>query len=167
MATDHFCWSGEGWGSRDGFDFVHAKLNSRVEPVDVDVRNLDPATLGVFDLVLFLGVFYHLKDPYSGLEAAARMSKDQIVVETVTALAHEDIPAMRLFRPSELGGDPTNFWAPNIPALTLMLETFGFSRFKTIASPISETHPLNKRFSYGKRRVSQQATHRTIIHAWR
>src|ERR1051326_4637922 len=37
LATDHFCWSGPGWGNKAGFDFVHAKLESRVASADVDV----------------------------------------------------------------------------------------------------------------------------------
>ena len=38
VATDHFCWSGEGWGNRLGFDYMHALLNSNVESIDVDVN---------------------------------------------------------------------------------------------------------------------------------
>ena len=97
VATDHFCWSGEGWGTRQGFDYVHARLGSSVEPVDVDVHALPNSGLGQFDTVLFLGVFYHLKDPYTGLEAAASMTRDHLVIETVTALPRETLPAMRLF----------------------------------------------------------------------
>src|ERR1051326_1573020 len=26
LATDHFCWSGPGWGTKDGFDFIHGTL---------------------------------------------------------------------------------------------------------------------------------------------
>ena len=28
LATDHFCWSGPGWGTKDGFHFLHNALNS-------------------------------------------------------------------------------------------------------------------------------------------
>src|SRR6185437_10792367 len=31
LATDHFCWSGPGWGTKAGFDYVHGKLGSKVE----------------------------------------------------------------------------------------------------------------------------------------
>ncbi len=55
-ATDHFCWSGPGWGTKAGFDFVHRHLQSKVETTDVDVFDLGPARLGTYDLVLFLGV---------------------------------------------------------------------------------------------------------------
>lgn len=167
LATDHFCWSGPGWGTRDGFDFMHRTLDSRVESLDVDVLALDPVTLGQFDIVLFLGVLYHVKDPYSCLEAAARMCSDHIIIETVTALPLETLPAMRLYKPGELGNDPTNFWAPNVPALKVMLSNFGFSKVEAIASPVSPAHPLNQGRGLLRTRGSNNATHRTIVHAWR
>lgn len=168
LATDHFCWSGPGWGTRSGFDYMHRTLQSRVESLDVDVLELDPTALGQFDVVMFLGVLYHVKDPYSCLEAAARMCSDHLIVETVTALPLETIPAMRLYKPGELGGDPTNFWAPNVPALRVMLDTFGFSKIEAVPSPVSHAHPLKQRRSLSlKSRGRKTATHRTIIHAWR
>jgi tRNA (mo5U34)-methyltransferase len=168
LATDHFCWSGPGWGTRDGFNFMHRQLDSQVESLDVDVLALDPAALGQFDIVLFLGVLYHVKDPYSCLEAAAGMCSNHLIVETVTALPLESLPAMRLYKPGELGGDPTNFWAPNVPALEVMLESFGFSNVKAMPSPVSLGHPLKQgRGLQLRSKGSQAATHRTIIHAWR
>jgi tRNA (mo5U34)-methyltransferase len=146
-------------------------LNSTVEIKDVDVLDLDPTKSGQFDDVLFLGVLYHVKDPYSCLEAAASMCADHLVIETVTALSHEELPAMRLYKPGELGGDPTNFWAPNVPALELMLKTFGFSKIQAIASPVSLEHPLSRnarsKFFKHTSRSAALASHRTIVHAWR
>jgi|SRR5689334_10255674 len=56
LATDHFCWSGPGWGTKAGFDYIHSTTGSRVRSLDVDVFDLDPQVLGVFDVCLFLGV---------------------------------------------------------------------------------------------------------------
>ncbi|WP_010184544.1 class I SAM-dependent methyltransferase [Sphingomonas sp. PAMC 26605] len=168
LATDHYCWSGPGWGTRKGFDWMHNALHSSVESLDVDVLSLDPSALGQFDVVLFLGVLYHVKDPYACLEAAARMCSDHLIIETVTALQNEPLPAMRLYKPGELGGDPTNFWAPNLPALELMLITFGFTRIEAVPSPASGSHPLRKNRSRPLRsKKTNSASHRTIIHAWR
>ncbi|MET3763022.1 methyltransferase domain-containing protein [Sphingomonas sp. UYEF23] len=166
LATDHFCWSGPGWGNRDGFDFIHRARDSQVESLDIDVLDLSPEALGTFDVVLFLGVLYHVKDPYSCLEAAARMCSDHLIIETVTALPLEPLPAMRLYKPGELGGDPTNFWAPNLPALEVMLENFGFTSVEFLASPASPKHPLT-RSRIATMRGSNGETHRTIIHARR
>ncbi len=136
LATDHFCWSGPGWGTKAGFDYVHAKKNSSVKSFDVDVFNLDPAKLGTFNLVLFLGVLYHLKDPFGGLEKAAAMSNDQILVETASDMQQTTEPVMRYYLGGELNGDKTNFWAPNLPCLVNMLKELGFVRFDTkVANP--------------------------------
>ena len=168
LSTDHFCWSGPGWGTRDGFDLMHTHLGSKVEAKDIDVLDLSPGKLGQFDLVLFLGVMYHVKDPYACLEAAAAMCADHLVIETVTALHHEDLPSMRLYRPGELGNDPTNFWAPNLPALEVMLNSFGFKRLKAIPSPVSPKHPINGKPSrLNRSKAKLNASYRTIVHAWR
>ncbi|MCW2361367.1 MULTISPECIES: class I SAM-dependent methyltransferase [Sphingobium] len=163
VATDHFIWSGPGWANRSGFDYIHHRLNSRVEAIDADIVDLPGLNLGQFDIVLFLGVFYHLKDPYTGLETAAQMCGDHLIVETATALPREKLPAMRLYAPGELGNDTTNFWAPNIPALKLMLTSFGFGRTSFSALSSSRRHPLNARILP----PNADATHRTIAHAWR
>jgi tRNA (mo5U34)-methyltransferase len=67
LATDHFCWSGPGWGTKQGFDYAHKRLKSSVLSLDFDVVYLDPRILGQFEIVLFLRVLYHLKDPFAGL----------------------------------------------------------------------------------------------------
>lgn len=126
LATDHFSWSGPGWGTKTGFDYAHACLDSRVESLDVDVPSLDQSKLGTFDVVLFLGVLYHLPDPYAGLKQAAAMTHDLLVVETVTTCNFLPIPMMRFYRSRELGDDPTNFWAPNVTCLRRMLRDLGF-----------------------------------------
>ena len=132
LATDHFCWSGEGWGDKRGFDHAHARFASRVRSLDIPVEEHRNQELGQFDTVLLLGVLYHVKDPYRTLEAAAAMSSDILVIETVTALHHDPVPAMRLFTDMELDRDPTNFWAPNILALQEMCNRFGFSSFTVL-----------------------------------
>jgi Predicted methyltransferase len=66
LATDHFCWSGPGWGTKDGFNFAHKALNSKVESLDIDAMDISPDNVGKFDVVMFLGVLYHLSDPMGG-----------------------------------------------------------------------------------------------------
>ncbi|MCW2387638.1 tRNA (mo5U34)-methyltransferase [Sphingobium sp. B11D3B] len=149
VATDHFCWSGPGWGTKAGFDYAHSALNSRVEAVEVDVFELDPARLGTFDVVLFPGVLYHLKDPFGGLERASAMSHDLLIVETATAMNHVKEPVMQFYLGNELGGDPTNFFAPNEPCLCNMLKEIGFTRFQSAITKLDG------------------ATDRLIIHAWK
>ncbi len=45
---------------------VRAALKSHVDYRQMDVYDLSPETVGQFDIVLFMGVFYHLKAPSAG-----------------------------------------------------------------------------------------------------
>jgi tRNA (mo5U34)-methyltransferase len=152
LATDHFCWSGEGWGTKAGFDYAHAKLGSMVETLDIDVPGIGPDTVGTFDVVLFLGVLYHVKDPLSCLEKVASVTGEMMVIETETALDILPWPVMRYYEGAELNNDATNFWAPNQRGLQAMLRDVGFRRFETA------THPLLKP-NWKRTRV--------VMHAWR
>ena len=66
LATDHFCWDGEGWGTKTGFNLARRALNSNVDDMEIDVPDISPKKIGQFDLVLFMGVIYHLLHPMLG-----------------------------------------------------------------------------------------------------
>ena len=130
LATDHFCWSGPGWGTKAGFEYAHKKFRSKVRSTDVDVFDLDPAVHGKFDVVLFLGVFYHLKNPLGGLEQVSRMTNELAVIETVVDELQNPEPVLRFYLGPELNKDGTNFFAPNYKGLENMLREVGFKRVK-------------------------------------
>ena len=140
LATDHFCWSGPGWGTKAGFDYAHAKLGSQVETKDIDVPQISPETVGVFDVVLFLGVLYHVKDPLKCLEQMASVTGEMLIVETETALDILPWPVMRYYEGAELNNDPTNFWAPNRKCLEAMFRDVGFKRFEFAIHPTLKPH---------------------------
>lgn len=129
LSTDHFSWSGPGWGDKAGYDLLHCALDSACASLDVDVFALDPQQLGQFDVVLFLGVLYHLKDPLGGLEKAAAMSRDLLIIETETTHNYSDEPLMRYYVGSEMNNDTTNYWAPNLACVQAMLKDLGYSQF--------------------------------------
>ncbi|MCI0598384.1 MAG: DUF1698 domain-containing protein [Beijerinckiaceae bacterium] len=151
LATDHFCWSGQGWGTKKGFDYAHARLGSRVESLDIDLPGLDPSALGTFDIVLFLGVLYHLRDPYAGLERAAAMTHDLLIVETVTACNVLPIAVMRFYLGKELNNDPTNFWAPNVRCLRGLLNGLGFGRIDIVRNRFSQPN-ISRHFAFASNR---------------
>jgi len=70
VATDQYCWKLTGMGDGEGFKIAHDALGSRVEAKLIPVEEISPETVGVFDVVLFLGVLYHAPDPLRYLRAA-------------------------------------------------------------------------------------------------
>lgn len=135
VAADHFSWHGTGWGTKAGFTLAREALGSRVEDIDIDVMDLGPERVGTFDVVLFLGVLYHLRHPYLALERVASVVRDYLIVETVVDLVGFPRPAMAFYPGRELNNDPTNWWGPNVPAVKGMLESLGF-REVTVPTPI-------------------------------
>ena len=146
LATDHYCWSGPGWGTKAGFDYIHARTESHVESLDIDLKDLSPERVGTFDVVLFLGVLYHLKDPLGGLERAASLCTETLMIETAGAMFECTDPVMRFYLGDELGGDATNFWAPNPLCLERMLKEVGFGEVEFLESREGPTRILARAY---------------------
>jgi tRNA (mo5U34)-methyltransferase len=140
LATDHFCWSGPGWGTKAGFDYARRCRDSKVESLDIDIPDISPETVGVWDVVLFLGVLYHLKDPFTGLERISKVVGETLIIETVTALNDFTEPVARYYYLGELNNDRSNYWAPNVLCLELMLREIGFTKIDFVRSPLAPTH---------------------------
>lgn len=153
LATDHFSWSGPGWGTADGFRLARDLLDSDVADIDIDALDISESIVGRHDIVLFLGVLYHLRDPFEGLRAAASVCDDLLIVETTLHLHEVDAPSMRFFPNSELDGDATNWWSPNPACVIAMLEALDFQQIDFTPHP--ET------------RIGDQQPVRGIFHARR
>jgi tRNA (mo5U34)-methyltransferase len=128
-----------------GFPIAKELVGSNVEILQRNVYELSPEEFGTFDLILFLGVLYHLRDPMLALDRIWSVSRDKLIVETQTIddallvgdgefkrLADlnpelEKIPLMQFFPGDSLNADATNMWAPNQAGLAAMLEEVGFA----------------------------------------
>ena len=135
VASDHYAWHGTGWGTgrgKSGFELARTALKSRVEDVDLDVMDLSPQRIGAFDVVLFLGVLYHLPNPLLALERVASVATDLLILETVVDMVGISRPAAAFYPDRELHGDPTNWWGPNHAAVQGMLSSVGFKRVEVI-----------------------------------
>jgi tRNA (mo5U34)-methyltransferase len=132
VAADHYSWHGTGWGAKAGFELAREALGSRVEDIDVDVMDISPDRLGTFDLVLFLGVLYHLRHPLLAIEKIAAVTRGTLILETVVDLVGLGRPAMAFYPGRELNGDPTNWWGPNHAAVAGMLNTAGFDDVRVV-----------------------------------
>lgn len=171
LATDSFCWSGDGWGTRDGFNLAREVLQSKVEDRVVDVMDLTPDAVGTFDLVIFLGVLYHLRHPLLALEKVAGVTSGCLILETEVDLVGLRRPAMAFYPGTELNHDPTNWWAPNPSALEGMLKDVGFSRVETVTAPRSlprrAARATKQWLTQGKNPVAEFRRDRIVVHAWK
>jgi tRNA (mo5U34)-methyltransferase len=156
VAADYYSWHGGGWGTKAGFELARAALQSKVEDVDLDVMDLSPDRIGTFDVVLFLGVLYHLRHPLLALERVASVTRQLLIVETVVDLVGLGRPALAFYPDRELNDDPTNWWGPNIEAMRAMLRSVGFADVRTIGSPRSATYRAARAAAHalrGKNRI--------------
>jgi len=149
LAADHYSWHGGGWGSKAGFELARAALGSKVQDVDIDVMDLSPERIGTFDVVFFLGVLYHLRHPLLALERVASVTRGLLILETVVDLVGIRRPAAAFYPNRELNADPTNWWAPNVPALHAMLGDVGFAQVRTIGSQPSMFYRAARAIKHG------------------
>jgi tRNA (mo5U34)-methyltransferase len=138
VAIDGYIWKdlGKGvWGNqrgKAGFDLAKNVLGSQVESRILDVYDISPE-IGVFDLVLFLGVLYHLKHPLLALEKISSVTQKKLILETHVDLLDIARPSMVFYPGTELNNDTTNWWGPNPAAVISMLEVVGFKEVKIIS----------------------------------
>jgi tRNA (mo5U34)-methyltransferase len=127
-----------------------AALAAEVAGLTIELRELsvyDVAALGErFDIVLFMGVLYHLRHPLLALDLIREhVAGDLVLVQsllrgsTEAASVARDYPfeetavfeqagAPRLqFVEHQFAGDPTNWWIPNRACLAAMLRSAGFA----------------------------------------
>jgi tRNA (mo5U34)-methyltransferase len=135
LAADHFAWSEKCWGDRRSFDLAHRHLAPAVEVMDIDLPDMTPERVGRFDIVLFAGIFYHLRNPFLALEQIARLSREWIIVETHMDAENENRPAMIFYPTNELANDPTNWWGPNRACVEAMLRDVGVPHIEFIPNP--------------------------------
>ena len=122
---------------RRGFDFAAAALGSKVEPVVADFQTVDLAELGQFDVVLYLGVLYHMKEPLTCLERVRAVTNEMAVIETeaVHLQGLDDEVLLQFHAGSSLRTDFGNWYVPTIEALHNLCRAAGFSGIRTVVGP--------------------------------
>jgi tRNA (mo5U34)-methyltransferase len=126
---------------------VQARWAAGVFGLDVEFRQGDVYDLlhaiEMWDLVLFMGVLYHLRHPLLGLDAVARTVRRLLVLQTLTMPGDERVEPQddvsiddreQLLQPGwpkmafverKLAGDKTNWWAPNAACVEAMVRSSG------------------------------------------
>lgn len=126
LATDYFCWGHGGWGSKDGFLLARELLKSKVDDREIEVQDLSPETVGMWDVVLFSGIFYHMRDPIEALTAAASVTTDRLIVET--HIIPNTTEAFMRYMPRTEGNETSNYWRPTTALVLTLLTELGFRR---------------------------------------
>lgn len=121
------------------FHEMHARLNSRVEYHQLDMFDLTPERIGRFDIVLFMGVLYHLKHPLLALERVCALCTDLACVDSFI-LREEHRPGegvarrafMEFYETNEMGGQTDNWVGPSLECLLAFCRTAGFARVELL-----------------------------------
>lgn len=130
-------WHPDTMPGKRGFDLAREVLGSGVEDFPVDFMTCDLEALGQWDVVLYLGVLYHMEDPVGALRRVAEVTRELAIVETeaVVVPAFEAQAVWRFFPGAELNGDVSNWWAPNLPGLGGALTASGFANPRAVSGP--------------------------------
>ena len=150
---------------KKGFDLLHRYLNSSVEAVVDDFMTMDLDALGAFDVVLYLGVLYHMVDPLGALRRVREVTREVAVIETASVVVpgHERESLLGFYAGNELHGDYGNWFAPNEAALHAMCRSVGFRRVETMAEA---TSPGSRPKGALKKQQSVCHYRRTVVHAF-
>jgi tRNA (mo5U34)-methyltransferase len=137
-----------------GVDFdeaylAQARFVAEVEGADIEFRQLsvyDVGKLGEkFDIVIFMGVLYHLRHPLLALDLIREHVADDMLVFQSMQRGSKDVPEIAENYPFEqtklfedpafpqmyfiehrYADDPTNWWVPNRAGMEAMLRSSGF-----------------------------------------
>jgi tRNA (mo5U34)-methyltransferase len=128
-----------------GFAVARRLLGAHVHYQRRSLWDLSPEADGQFDVVLCLGVLYHLRDPLAALDLLRGLCRGTLHLETAVldpassrvygaigewsrrAPDFDRTPLMQFLPGRAVNDDPTNFWLPNGACLQAMLEESNFA----------------------------------------
>jgi tRNA (mo5U34)-methyltransferase len=125
-----------------GVHLLKQALNSSVELLEVDLDSKFALPAARYELAFFLGILYHLKNPYLALESLAQQAHHAFISTRVTrfnvAAGNEGTelnpqrielraaPVAYLVAPDETNNDATNFWMFSQAGLKRILDRCGW-----------------------------------------
>jgi tRNA (mo5U34)-methyltransferase len=123
-----------------GFAAAKQIYGSQVRYVQANIYDLSPEQLGTFDVVLFLGVLYHLRHPLLALDRLRALCRELLILESLACDARvftgfetgrplaelapglTDVPLAQFLPVGRFHSDSTNKWVPNVACLLALLE---------------------------------------------
>jgi tRNA (mo5U34)-methyltransferase len=124
-----------------GFSTTQKILNSKVEYRNILVENLEKISAGEssltyrenFDIVLFLGLYYHLSNPILALEKIFKFVTDHVIFSG--PILNSDDPLMAYYGPFELHpNDDSNWWVASPSCIIQCAKRIGFTSATMISS---------------------------------
>jgi tRNA (mo5U34)-methyltransferase len=94
----------------------------------------DLQELGRYDVALFLGVLYHMREPFRALERLHSVTKELAVIETAAIECESlgDRPLLEFIEGGEINGDDSNWFLPTEAAVSAMCRAAGFRMVETV-----------------------------------
>jgi len=120
---DFLDWPATNWNGLRGVRRLVELLDSRAQVHAVNLDEYFALPRKQYELVLFLGILYHLKNPFYVLEQLAKSAKYCFVSTRVfrAAPSGEDLSAINvaylLAADESENGDATNYWIMTAPCL--------------------------------------------------
>ena len=124
-----------------------------VRTVQANIDALDPASLGTYDVVLMLGLLYHIENPVGALRVARALTRRALVVETQVApnttgivdwgsyrFQREMIGSLALIDETHVTDNAESSVSgicivPSYPSLAWLLRAVGFARVERVRPP--------------------------------
>jgi tRNA (mo5U34)-methyltransferase len=116
--------------SGTGFSTMEELNDVQIDHIQTNIYDI-PDNIGKFDIVLCLGVIYHLPDIPRALWKLTSFCQGRLMLESYVESFDTDFPMARYYEADTLAGDLTNFWAPNVHCMQAMMRDCGFSISKT------------------------------------
>lgn len=119
--------------AKTGFPIAAEALGSALQYRMRNVYKIDPASEGMFDIVLFLGLLYHLRNPMLALDQVRSVMKPGGLLFLSTHLATdarisgEGIPVWQFLPRDSFQSDASNKWIPNLAGLRATLAETRFN----------------------------------------
>lgn len=130
----------------DGARILKEALNSSVTIRSIDLDSRPQFFTQRYDAAFFLGVLYHLKNPFFILERLAHVTRycflsTRIARQTADGLPLSTYPLAYLLGPEECNNDSTNFWIFSDEGLKRLLHRTGWSilAYTTIGDKTNST----------------------------
>jgi tRNA (mo5U34)-methyltransferase len=129
---------------------AQARFAAEINRLDIELRHLSIYEIGElgerFDLVIFMGVLYHLRHPLLALDLLHELVVGDLLLFQSMQRGSREVPELQqdydfndtapfddpafpamYFVEKRYSGDPTNWWIPNRAGVEAMLRSAGFA----------------------------------------